>query len=160
VYYCSKCNKAVTELKAGKCQKCYNFDRRKNCPKCDNLMTHKSKLCRACYFERLRVEGEKKRIGNRIIDRDGYAHIGVDKSSSYHHKGYIPEHRKVMEDKLGRKLLSNENIHHKNGIRSDNRLENLELWTSRQPKGQRINDLILFAKEIIETYGTNELAYV
>lgn len=57
-----------------------------------------------------------------------------------------------MEQYLGRALLKNENIHHKNGIKTDNRLDNLELWVKTQPCGQRPEDLVAWAKEILKLY--------
>jgi len=65
----------------------------------------------------------------------------------------IPEHRHIMEYHLGRRLLPNETVHHINGVRDDNRIENLELWSSSHPKGQRIEDKVAWAEEILALYG-------
>jgi len=62
-------------------------------------------------------------------------------------------HRAVMEQILGRALFPGENVHHRNGDRFDNRPENLELWVKSQPAGQRVSDLVDWARTIIERYG-------
>jgi len=62
------------------------------------------------------------------------------------------QHRVVMEEILGRSLLKHENVHHINGVRDDNRPENLELWSKSQPAGQRVTDKLAWAREIIALY--------
>ena len=63
------------------------------------------------------------------------------------------QHRYVMEQHLKRPLLAHETVHHKNGQRGDNRLENLELWSTTQPAGQRVEDKIAWMKAFLEQYG-------
>jgi len=63
------------------------------------------------------------------------------------------EHRVVMEKKLGRYLLPEENVHHVNGVKDDNRIENLELWTVAQPSGVRVSDEIERCIKFLERHN-------
>lgn len=88
--------------------------------------------------------------GSYITD-SGYKMVKADRPGM-NVRGYIAEHRLVMQEHLGRTLHDHENVHHKNGVRDDNRIENLELWSTYQPKGQRVSDKLEWAHEIIKMY--------
>lgn len=69
--------------------------------------------------------------GGRTLNKDGYVEVYCPgHPNAKKHTRYILEHRLVMEEKLGRYLLRTEVVHHKNGVKTDNRPENLEVFES------------------------------
>lgn len=103
-----------------------------------------------------RAKAEGKQIGNPrrgsryFAKQYGYWELVVWEGDE---RRRISEHRYVMEQKLGRPLRPGENVHHRNGDRTDNRPENLELWIRPQPTGCRVQDAVARAREIIDLYG-------
>ena len=90
--------------------------------------------------------------GGRTRHKAGYVMIRVPGHPRAGRSPYVFEHILVAEQLLGRHLEPGESIHHRNGIRDDNRTENLELWTKPQPSGIRVSDAIVWAREILERY--------
>lgn len=107
-----------------------------------SLRVHGHGLCSTHYRQMKR--GAPIGVGRAVghLNRDGYFMVTRGKRRDL-------EHRFVMEEMLGRPLMPFENVHHINGVRDDNRPENLELWAKPQPAGQRAIDL---ARWVAENY--------
>lgn len=113
-----------------------------------------NEYCRA-HYQRIRKHGNPNIL---LINKRGEGHIDNQGYRSFVKNGIkIFEHRLIMENYLGRKLIPGENVHHKNGDRLDNKIENLELWNTSQPSGQRIEDKIKFALMILSIYAPDKL---
>jgi hypothetical protein len=121
-----------------------------------------SGLSRYCKYHKTRVkrygDPDVHRIARyrpdyRRLNDSGYVEVHHPDTATLPYTKYILEHRLVMEQHVGRPLFDHENVHHKNGNRADNRLENLELWSTKQPSGQRVDEKVVWAKEVLELYG-------
>lgn len=108
-------------------------------------------MCSLHYHRRLKT-GDVGPASIKIA-RPGEGHLTT---RGYRWVAGRPEHRVLMEANLGRPLLRSESVHHINGDRADNRIENLELWSSSQPSGQRAVDKLRWAREILALYGEFE----
>ena len=137
---CKQCGRVFTSSnRALTCPKCMGENRKNPCG-CGNLKTPLAQSCIDCA-----IAARKATKAASTKKRESYSRITVNGKQ-------IREHKFVMEKILGRPLLEKENVHHINGDRKDNRPENLELWSSSQPPGQRVEDKVAWAKEILATY--------
>jgi hypothetical protein len=111
------------------------------------------------HYRRQRVHGDPLvRLTSRrgSLDKHGYRLVYGHHDHPNAVNGRIRENRLVMSMMLGRALLPGEEVHHKNGMRADNRPENLELWAKSHPAGQRVVDLLAWAKSLVATYASLE----
>ncbi len=95
--------------------------------------------------------------GKVSLDRHGYRVLYRPRHPNANGAGMLKEHRLVMSEMLGRPLRAHETVHHRNGDRQDNRPENLELWSHSQPPGQRVEDKLGWAREMLRLYAAREI---
>jgi len=143
VHNCSKVcgyetrkKKHLIHTKCGACQKDFSF-------------TKSSRRVSNVYFCSNKCSTKTNGNGRSSdwkLSVDGYVYKSINGKK-------VLQHRIVVENFFGRKLMPYENVHHINGIKNDNRIENLELWLTQQPKGQRIGDKLNAAIELLREHG-------
>lgn len=114
-------------------------------------------LC-AMHRMRLKTSGKvgaaKSSKGKKgwFLNRGYKMLTGIKHPNSSRNSTTIMEHVLVMSNLLGRPLKKGESVHHKNGVKDDNRIDNLELWVKTQPSGQRVKDRIADALWLLSQY--------
>lgn len=121
---------------------------------------HKARGYCDAHYKRVLARGDPradvpiKKVDGSGSRKNGYLEISVPRDLRYLVRGArkTGEHRLVMALHLGRPLRADESVHHTNGVRDDNRIENLELWSSSHPSGRRVEDLLVWAQVVFDRY--------
>lgn len=141
---CSKCKK-VKEKKDFNRWKFSKDGFKSHCKSCIKEYINKTKDTGYSKKEKKETEGYLKKNGYKKISRVGHPNSDMC--------GKIYEHTFVMSQFLGRPLTKNETVHHKNGVRDDNRIENLELFDRRHGPGQSVKEKIQWSIKFLTEYG-------
>ena len=131
------------------CPACRKELQKVPCLSCGQLKQRRAEACRSCYSQAWDKNPNWK--GGEITHSKGYLMVRMPFSAGTKTK-YKFHHVLVMENHLGRELTKAENVHHINGVRDDNRIQNLELWIRPQPTGVRVEDAVAWAREVIALY--------
>jgi hypothetical protein len=162
---CKVCNLPTNRPRSDICAKCYSKKYREENKEICYIRRRRSETKkkeeykqkrreRYCRIRGIKSPRPKRKDGEGNIDVQGYKTITKKgHPNQMDDRGRIREHIFVMAEHLGRALYEEESVHHKNGDRLDNRIENLELWAKGQPAGQRVEDKIKWYIEFLNRYG-------
>ena len=136
-----------------------NFSKHKHCTIDNCKKKHIAKGMCQMHYRRVALYDHPEIVMSigYMVDATGYITLHLPNHPLANKSGTVYEHRLVMSEHIGRYLASHESVHHKNGNRSDNRIENLELWSKAQPAGQRVEDKVTYAIEILKQYAPERL---
>ena len=95
--------------------------------------------------------------GGRFKTREGYCRVVLKGHPRADVRGYVLEHLLVMENHIGRPVERDETVHHKNGNKSDNRIENLGLRVGNHGRGGDIDHVVKYAIKILKRYAPETL---
>lgn len=132
------CDRPVHNKKRSLCKRCYAYRHRRH-RRSDPCAVDGCQLHAAAHGFCAGHYNRWRRYGDPLLRREDGR--------------WEDEHRIVVRRVPGRDLLPGESVHHRNGDKLDNSPENLELWVRRQPTGQRVEDLVARAREILDRYG-------
>jgi hypothetical protein len=111
--------------------------------------------CNSCYKSGVSRANWK---GGEYTKKDGYVMKLCPSHPRATHDGYVRKHILVMEESLKRPLYPKETVHHKNGMRGDNDINNLQLRNGFHPQGTEIEHIVPWAKEILRRYEPEALS--
>jgi len=97
--------------------------------------------------------------GKRKANQAGYIYIHRPNHPNATKDGYVMEHRLKMEEKIGRVLKQTEYVHHINGNKKDNRIENLELMKNRREHSRRHFDAVKEVDRLKRILDKHRIAY-
>jgi len=135
------------------------YSNNKICKICNKKISRSATHCGSCATK-IQIKDARNNPnwnGGRIISSNNYIYIHIPEHPFSNTLGYVAEHRLVMEKKLGRKLTSEEVVHHINEIRTDNRIENLLLFKSNSEHRKFHSG---FVKYIMKNYQNLVQEYV